>query len=46
MFITDPVLDFFPIPDPVVKKAPDPGSRSESAALLENINKEGQMPNL
>jgi hypothetical protein len=26
MFIPDPDLDFLPIPDPVVKKPPDPGS--------------------
>jgi hypothetical protein len=26
MFIPDPYLDIFPIPDPGVKKAPDPGS--------------------
>jgi hypothetical protein len=26
MFIPDPELDFLPIPDPGVKKAPDPGS--------------------
>jgi hypothetical protein len=26
MFITDPDLDFLPIPDPGVKKAPNPGS--------------------
>jgi hypothetical protein len=25
MFIPDPVLDILPIPDPEVKKAPDPG---------------------
>jgi hypothetical protein len=28
LFIPDPDLDFFPIPDPTVKKALDPGSRS------------------
>jgi hypothetical protein len=28
MNIPDPDLDFFPIPDPWVKKAPDPGSGS------------------
>jgi hypothetical protein len=27
MFIPDPDLDFFSIPDPGVNKAPDPGSR-------------------
>jgi hypothetical protein len=26
--------DFLPIPDPGIKKAPDPGSGSESATLL------------
>jgi hypothetical protein len=26
MFVQDPDLDFLPIPDPGVKKAPDPGS--------------------
>jgi hypothetical protein len=31
MFIPDPVIDFLPIPDRGVKKAPDP--RSESATL-------------
>jgi hypothetical protein len=33
MFIPDPDLDFLHIPDPGVKKVPDPGSGS--AALLE-----------
>ncbi len=28
MFILDPDADFLPIPDPGVKKAPDPGSGS------------------
>jgi hypothetical protein len=28
MFIKDPYLDFLPIPDPGVKKTPDPGSGS------------------
>jgi hypothetical protein len=28
MFIPDPDLDFLPIPDPGVKKAPNPGSGS------------------
>jgi hypothetical protein len=35
MFIQDPDLDFLPIPDPGVKKAPDPGS----ATLLLSPNK-------
>jgi hypothetical protein len=26
MFISDPELDFLPIPDPGVKRAPNPGS--------------------
>ncbi len=33
MFIPDPV-DFLPIPDPVVKKAPDPGFRIRNAGLF------------
>jgi hypothetical protein len=32
--IPDPVHDFLPIPDPVVKKAPDPGSGSPTQATL------------
>jgi hypothetical protein len=28
LFFSDPDLDFIPIPDPGVKKAPDPGSGS------------------
>jgi hypothetical protein len=35
MFIPDLDLDFFPIPDPGVKNAPDPGSGS--ATLLTQI---------
>jgi hypothetical protein len=34
MFIPDPDLDFLPIPDPAVKKAPDPGN----ATLLRTLN--------
>jgi hypothetical protein len=34
MFIPDPDLDFLPIPDPCVKKAPAPGSGS---ATLDEI---------
>jgi hypothetical protein len=33
MFIPDPDLDFLPIPDPEVKKAPDPGSVTLSSAV-------------
>jgi hypothetical protein len=37
MFIADPVpdLDFFPIPDPGVKKAPDPGSAILTKSLTD-----------
>jgi hypothetical protein len=34
MFILDPDLDFLPIPDPVVKKAPDPGSGSATLSTI------------
>jgi hypothetical protein len=33
MFIPDPDLDFLPIPDPWVKKAPDPGYGSATLVL-------------
>jgi hypothetical protein len=36
MFIPHPVLDFLPIPDSGVKKAPDPGSAS--ATLLKVLS--------
>jgi len=32
MLLLDPDLDFLPIPDPGVKKAPDPGSGSATLA--------------
>jgi hypothetical protein len=40
MFIPDPVREFFSIPDPGVKKAPDPGSATLiecGAQMFENI---------
>jgi hypothetical protein len=39
MFISDPDLDFFlPMPDPVVKKAPDPGYRSATLLGIDHKN--------
>jgi hypothetical protein len=37
MFILDPDLDFLPIPDPGIKKAPDPGSESTTLRKRDNV---------
>jgi hypothetical protein len=42
MFIPDPDLEFLPIPDPGVKKAPNPGSGS---ATLVTDNQSITVPN-
>ncbi len=46
MFISDPDLDFLPIPDPGVKKAPDPGSGSPTLFFSGTQNLQASTPGL
>jgi hypothetical protein len=39
MFVPDPDFDFLPIPDPVVKKASDPGSGSATLLICNSPHK-------